>query len=360
MNKVNQIKNVEWLQGIPWRYKSGPKNAIIDVDGIRVGHLTISRDVQERPEKKVRIRTGVTAVVPGEMKEPNRYFFGLSAFRNTGEITGYAVTEDFSYLNSPILLTNSSNIGIAYNAVLSYGFELGRAEIWPPVILSVDDSYLNEWRTSSVKDMDVLKLLQHASTQMAEEGSVGIGLGLRAFDSKGGIGTSSRIFSIKGRQFTVGALVASNHGNIGPNPKGESLEDEENFFDKKGSLTMVLATDLPLLPYQIKKVTSGIIVSLPSVNTNQKNSDSIVCVLFSLANAMSLENDGPLLFDYTVVGDSICEEIAHAGLESIKEAVLRSLCLSSAVDGKQDKKLAPIPEERFKAIIRAFGEDRDS
>lgn len=359
MNKTIQSKTNEWLHGISWKYKSGPKNAISDVWGVRVGHFTVSRDVQVGEEKKVQARTGVTAVVPGDMKEPNRYFFGLSTFRNKGEITGYAVTEDFSYLNSPILISNSSNLGIAYDAVLSYGFELGRAEIWPPIVLGVDDSYLNGWSASSVQDTDIIKLLKDASNQMVEEGSVGIGLGLRAFDFKGGIGTSSRILTIEGRQFTVGALVASNHGNRGFNSERSSQEELENSIDEKGSLTMVLATDLPLLPYQIKNITSSIIISFPNVEAKQKSNDSFVCALFSLANPMSLENDGPAVFDYTAVSDTGLNEFAHAGLESVKEAVLRSLCLSSAVEGKQQRRLAPMPEERFRALLRAFGENID-
>lgn len=117
---------------------------------------------------------------------------------------------------------------------------------------------------------------------------------------------------------------------------------------------MVLATDVPLLPQQIKKVSTSIIVALPSANTVKNNTDSITCVLFSLANAMSLKNDGPKVFDYTVVDDSSLSTIIRAGLESVAEAVLRSLCLSESVVGKWDRKLDNIPEELFRALIQGF------
>ena len=117
---------------------------------------------------------------------------------------------------------------------------------------------------------------------------------------------------------------------------------------------MVLATDLPLLPYQIKKVSTGVVMALPSVNTVRNSTDSINCVLFSLANAMSLKNDGPKVFDYTAVDDSVLGPIIRAGLESVAEAVLRSLCLSESVVGKRDRKLDNIAEESFLALLEAF------
>ena len=120
---MNESKKLQLIGKISWIYPHGKKNAIVDVGDIRVGHLTISRDTQNPSGLTEMVRTGLTAIVPGDMNEENRYFFGFFPFRNMHEITGYAVTEDFCYLNSPIVLTNSYNLGIAYNAVLSYAFE---------------------------------------------------------------------------------------------------------------------------------------------------------------------------------------------------------------------------------------------
>lgn len=351
---MNESKNLQSIEKISWTHPHGKKNAIVDVGDIRIGHLTISRDAKDSSGLKIPIRTGLTAIVPGDMNEENRYFFGFFPYRNMHEITGYAVTEDFCYLNSPIVLTNSYNLGIAYNAVLSYGFQLGRTEIWPPVVLSIDDSYLNGQMGSVVEDKDVIRLLQKASNHSVQEGSVGVGLGLHAFDWKGGIGTSSRMFSISGKQFTVGALVASNHG-IPEFSDGADLNHAgQKGHEKNGSLTMILATDMPLLPYQIKKVSTSIVVALPSVNIIKNNTDSITCVLFSLANTMSLKDEGPKVFDYTVTDDSALSLIFRAGLESVAEAVLRSLCLSESVVGKLDRKLENIPEESFLALLEVF------
>jgi L-aminopeptidase/D-esterase-like protein len=162
------------------------------------------------------------------------------------------------------------------------------------------------------------------------------------------------MFSISGKQFTVGALVASNHGTPEFSDRADLNHAGQKGPEKKGSLTMVLATDMPLLPYQIKKVSTSIVVALPSINTVMNNTDSINCVLFSLANAMSLKDDGPKVFDYTVTDDSALSTMIRAGLESVAEAVLRSLCLSESVAGQRNRRLDNIPRESFRAILQVF------
>jgi D-aminopeptidase len=351
---LNESKKLQLIGKIPWIYPHGKKNAIVDVGDIRVGHLTVSRDAHNPSGMTEMVRTGLTAVIPGDMNEENRYFFGFFPLRNMQEITGYAVTEDFCYLNSPIVLTNSYNLGTAYNAVLSFGFQLGRTEIWPPVLLSIDDSYINGQKEHVIEDKDVIQLLRNASNHSVQEGSVGVGLGLHAFDWKGGIGTSSRLFSISGKPFSVGALVASNHGTSELSDRADLNHDQQRRYEKKGSLTIVLATDMPLLPHQIKKVSTSVVVSLPSTNTVKNSNDSVTCVLFSLANAMSLKDDGPKVFDYTVADDSSLGTMIRAGLESVTEAVLRSLCLSESVEGQGNRRLDNIPDESFGALIQVF------
>jgi len=354
MSLLNESKSLQLIENISWTYARGKKNAIVDVGEIRVGHLTISRDVRDSSGTKIPIRTGLTAIVPGDLNDENRYFFGFFPYGNVHEITGYAVTEDFCYLNSPILLTNSYNLGISYNAVLSYGFQLGRVEIWPPVVISIDDSYLNGQTGSAIEDEDVIRLLQNSSNHSVDEGSVGIGLGLHTSDWKGGIGSSSRIFSIDGKEFSVGALVATNSGTPDYFDRASGDPEEDQRHARKGSLTLVLATDMPLLPYQIKTVSAGIVVALPSVHLIKNNTDAINCLLFSLANAMSLKDDGPKVFDYTAVVDSSIKAIIRPGLESVAEAVLRSMCLSESVTGKWNRKSDNISEESFLALVEAF------
>ncbi|UCC41360.1 MAG: P1 family peptidase [Candidatus Aminicenantes bacterium] len=335
-------------------FERGPKNSITDIKGVKAGHLTIHKDFKDSSGKKIFIRTGLTAVVPYDMKEEKRLFAGCFLFRCKNEVTGYEVIDDFCYLNSPVVISNSYNIGKVYNAILSFGFSLNRTEIWPPVILGVNDSCLNEMSKSTVNENQVLRVLHDASSDHIEEGSVGIGLGLRAFDWKGGIGTSSRILSLDNRQFSLGTLVAANHGNK-TNLERQTPKQNINKSElENGSLTVILATDIPLVPYQIRQIVTTLAAGLPSVNIMRNPKDSIACLLFSTANAMSLENEAPSFFVYSLVSDSSIEKIVKAGAEVIKEAILRSLLLSTSAQGRLGRRVETIPDKEFKKILKKF------
>jgi len=338
----------------PGDFERGPKNSITDIKGVKVGHLTIHKDLKDRSGKKICIRTGLTAIIPYDMKEEKRLFAACFLFRCKNEITGYEVIDDFCYLNSPVVISNSYNIGKVYNAVLSHGFSLGRTEIWPPVVLGVNDSHLNDMNKFSLDENQVLQTLRDCSSGPTEKGSVGIGLGLRAFGWKGGIGTSSRRLSLDNRQFSIGVLAAANHGNT---IKPEMEKSEQNINKsghENGSLIIVLATDIPLVPYQIRPIATSLVAALPSVNILENPKDSITCFLFSTANAMSLEDDGPLVFVYSLVNDSAVETIVKAGTEAIKEAILCSLLLSAPIQGRLGRKVETIPDKEFKKIQKQF------
>lgn len=350
---MNRKQRLELIRANRREFQPGPQNGLTDIQGVKVGHLTINQDSQDESGEKIAIRTGLTAVVPCEMKEEKRLLAGFFGFRSHNEITGYEVEDDFCYLNSPLILSNSCNIGRAYNAILTYGFSLGRVEIWPPVVLGVNDSWLNDMGKSSIDENQIVKLLHESSSSKVEEGSLGIGFGLRAFGWKGGIGTCSRIFSWGGKKFTLGVLAASNHGNK-PEPQLESPIGKSGATLTPGSLILILAVDAPLVPFQIQRITSSLVVGLPPVNTLNNCLDSVTCFLFSTANAMSLKNDGPLVFDYSLVDDSALEILIRAGAEATREAILRSLLLSSPVQGRLGRKAISIPDQEFQKILNQF------
>ena len=276
------------------------------------------------------------------MEKEKRLFTGSFIFRGTNEVTGYEVTDDFCYLNSPIVIANSFNVGRVYNAILSYGFSLNRVEIWPPYVIGVDDSYLNDMKSSSVDEKDVFQALHNSSSEDVEEGSVGIGLGLRAFGWKGGIGTSSRVLSIDREQFTCGILVATNHGNK------KILKTDKN---EGGSLIIVVAVDIPLVPIQIRQIVRSLVVSLSPGNTLNNCFDSIICVLFSTANPMSMENEGPPVYDFILINDSCLEKIIRAGAEAVSEAICNSLLAATPVQGRLGRKVETIPGNEFKKLL---------
>jgi len=354
---MTQQKNCDLIESIPWRFQRGVHNAIIDVGNIRAGHLTLSKDIMDKSDKKVKIRTGLTAVLPGDMRSEERYFIGFFQTGGSGEISGYQVIEDFRYLNSPLVLSNIHNLGSAYNGVLSYGFELGRSEIWPPMVLSIDDSHLDGSTAAIATEADILQLFSKASNLSVEEGSVGIGVGLQAFGWKGGIGSSSRMFTVDERRFSVGALVASNFGNgHGFNRKKDKLNPERRFLKSAGSLSIILSADVPLLPYQIKRIATGVVLGLPLERFIDKEQDSILCLLFSVAHAMTMKEEGPKVFEYTLSSDAVLNLTEEAASESVKEAILRSVCLSAPIDGKNGRTSHPMPGTHFRSLLKVFEE----
>lgn len=335
------------------KFPKGKKNSITDIKGVRVGHLTVNKDIQNDSNEKIFIRTGLTAILPYQMEKEMRLFTGSFILRGKNEITGYEVTDDFCYLNSPIVITNSFNVGRAYNAILSYGFSLNRAEIWPPFVIGVNDFYLNEMRKSFLDEKEILNVFHNASNGKVEEGSIGIGLGLRAFDWKGGIGTSSRTLFLGHEQFTLGVLVASNYGNQKSLEKSET--ESRSTQNGEGSLTIIVGLDIPLVPYQIKQITSSLVSSLPPVSILKNRSDSITCALFSTANPMSMEKEGPMIYSFQLIDDSLIEEIILAGIEAIKEAILNSLWKANPVKGRLGRKLETIPKNKFNKLLKEFG-----
>jgi D-aminopeptidase len=303
-------------------FDKGLKNSITDIGGVKVGYLTVSRDIERPAGEKTAIRTGLTAVLPYPMEKEKKVFIGSSRLRWKNEMTGYEVTDDFCYVNSPIALTNTFNVGRVYNAILSYGFAIGRDEVWPPFVIGLNDSYANSMRSGFLDEEDILQSLHNASSGPVEEGSVGVGIGLKSLGWKGGIGTSSRIISLEKRQFTCGALVASNFGN-----RESSMNSESGFrFAKEeaSSLTLILGVDIPLVPFQIKQITSSVICDLASKPGLDIHSDAVLCVLFSTANAMSMENDRPLLHDFEMTDDTFIGTINLAALEAAHEAIAHS------------------------------------
>lgn len=317
-------------------FAKGKKNSLTDVKGIKVGHLTISKDIHDDSGEIRFVRTGLTAILPYLMNEERRLFAGGYFFRGNTEITGYEVIDDFCYLNSPIVLANSYNVGKVYNAILTYGFSLGRTEIWPPLVIEVNDSYLSDPGKSSVDEEEVLQLFRNSSSENIVEGSAGIGLGLQAFGWKGGVGSSSRVLSWGKELFSLGTLVATNCGN-----------------KKAGSLNIIVAVDIPLIPHQIKKITSSLVLRLPQACIN-RCSDSITCFLFSTANPMSMEKEGPPVFEYLMGDDSLLERIIQAGTEAVKEAIINSLLKASTIEGRLGRKVETIPEVEFKKLIKEF------
>ncbi len=333
------------------KFAPGEKNTITDLEGIKVGHLTFSKDVLNPRGDKASIRTGLTAVLPYPMEKEMRLFMGCYNLRGKNELTGYEVADDFCYLNSPVVLTNSFNVGVAYNAVLSYGFSLNRVEIWPPLIIGVNDSFLNDMTAGLLDEKDILDTFHNASQGPVEQGSVGIGLGLRAYGYKGGIGTASRIIDLTGQNFTCGVLVASNHNNPPP-PISASNTDSSTQGNEGGSFILVVGVDIPLIPSQINSIIRSLIIKLGCLLHSEDHSDDVTCIFFTTANPMIMGEKGPLIHDFRMVRDLNEEKIVLAAKEAALEALVNSLLEACPVQGREGRICEAIPEAEIDNLIK--------
>jgi D-aminopeptidase len=327
----------------------GEKNSITDVNGVRVGHLTFQRDLEGPSGGMIAARTGLTAVLPALMEKELRFFFSTYALGAGLEITGFEVMEDFGYLNSPLIITDAFNLGKAYNAALSYGFTLKRGEIWPPVIIGLNDSFLNEMDRECLEEEDILETFRRATDGKVEEGSVGAGTGLRALGAKGGIGSSSRRVFIGEEEYTCGVLAASHFGNAGGangKPPAERAGEDE------GALILVTAMDVPLLPHQLQRITRSLVARMKASIPSGGFSDAVLGATFTTANAMTLSEEGPLEFEFRSVADMHLEAIAEAACLAAEEAVLHSLLQARPVRGKSGRILETISPERLAGIFK--------
>ncbi|MGH7601623.1 MAG: P1 family peptidase, partial [bacterium] len=218
------------------------KNSITDVPGVHAGHFT--RDDGD-------IQTGVTAILPYPLSVRNRkLFIGSFASGNWNEWTGLHVAQDFGTFSSPIILCNATTVGIAYDALISFGHEreqdLPIDNAWPPIVIGLDDGYLNDLRQRRVTHDEVLQTIKQANDSAVACGSIGIGRGLCALGAKGGVGAASRSIKIGEQEYSLGALIAANGGTLDLKPSP--------IVSITPSLVVIVATDIPLLPEQLRQL----------------------------------------------------------------------------------------------------------
>jgi D-aminopeptidase len=339
------------------RFEPGPLNAITDVKDVKVGHYTTKKEILSKLGTTKSIRTGITAVVPYPLHIERRLLAGHFFLRPSGDATGYQVLDDFCYLKAPIILANPFIAGRAYNATLTIGFEHNR-EIWPPIIINLDDSYLNDMDARFISDEQVIEAVKEASSEVAE-GSIGAGTGLVSYGYKGGIGTSSREVKITGKDYTLGALVAiSNlHVPLGIRQK-ENLSSISNH--KPGTLAVILATDAPLIPTQLRELAQEAAMSQTNFVSSQ---DGIISLAFATANVIDnsegdldaeidfdFRNQNNLTYDFQFIKEDY-SNIFDAAREMMKEAVCNALLMAEPVKGRLDREAVSI---RFDIVKKLF------
>jgi len=317
----------------------GKLNKISDVQGIKVGHYTI--DTNDN-------KTGVTVVIPKESNMFTEKFIAASHIINGfGKTTGLVQLNELGTLETPIALTNTLNIGLVHDAVVEYmigecekeNIELKSVN---PIICECNDSGLNNIRNRTVKKEHVFEAIKNSKKDF-EEGDIGGGKGMTCHDLKGGIGSSSRILKLDKKDYTVGALVQSNHGLINDlmingNNIGKEIEKKINRSDKldKGSIIIILATDIPLSNRQLKRICKRAVIGLARLGSYIGHGSGEVVIGFSTANIIK-EKEKLEIIDLKIINENKIENIFRATAEVVEEAVLKSMLNSEKVEGYKGK-----------------------
>jgi len=282
--------------GVPFTGTTGQFNAITDVKDVEVGYSTIISGSGKNMVGQGPVRTGVTAIFPrGKAKKFSPVYANWYSLNGNGEMTGTTWITESGFLETPVMITNTNSVGVVRDAVLKWFVETNwyKGDDWwytYPVVAETYDGFLNDIYGFHVKEENVLEAIKNASGGKIEEGNVGGGTGMMCLGFKGGTGTSSRVLSIKDSIYTVGVLVQSNFGakrnlTIAGVPVGIELKDTLNYEFKAppqssrqegdGSIIVIVATDAPLLPHQLKRIAQRVPLGIGIVGGRGSNGSGI-------------------------------------------------------------------------------------
>jgi D-aminopeptidase len=330
----------------------GNLNGITDVEGVKVGHVTLIEGKD--------VRTGVTAIIPhsGNLfaeKVPAAIYLG-NAF---GKLIGYTQVEELGNIETPIVLTNTLNVGIAADGVIEYILSLpGNEKVMSvnPVVGETNDWWLNNIRSRSVRQHHVREAIEKATTGPVEEGSVGAGTGTRCFGFKGGIGTSSRRLPKSKGGYTVGVLVQSNFGGaltISGAPVGRELGAAKHRPDEGGSCMIVVATDAPLLSRNLKRLAKRAVLGLARTGSAMSNSSGDYVIAFSTAKALRVEAERNKASGEQLPNSKM-DPLFAAVAEATEEAVYNSIFKATAITGRDNHFCEALPIEKTLEICRKY------
>ncbi len=350
--------------GIPFVGQTGTFNAITDVEGVEVGYSTIVSGDGENKVGKGPVRTGVTAIFPrGKAAKFSPVYANWYSLNGNGEMTGTTWVTESGFLETPIMITNTNSVGVVRDAVLKWYVDTDwyNGEDWwytYPVVAETYDGFLNDIYGFHVKEKHVLEAINNSSSGAIAEGNVGGGTGMVCLGFKGGTGTSSRVIKIKDSTYTVGAIVQSNFGakrnlSIAGVPVGIELKDTLNHVFKgppdsrrqegDGSIIVVVATDVPLLPHQLKRIAQRIPLAIGIVGGRGSNGSGDIFLAFSTANENAFNRDKETVV--TSMSNDLLMPVFEATVQAVEEAIINAMIAAETMEGINGNKVHAIPHD---------------
>lgn len=337
------------------RFPPGPRNALVDVPGVRVGHVTL---VEDLPDGRA-VRTGVTAVLPhGGNVYAEKVLGACHVVNGHGKTTGLSQLAELGTLESPILLTNTLSVGAVWEGGLRHtlernpdvGQDRGTVNV---VVAECFDGYLSDARGLHVRPEHALAAIEAASGQEVGEGAVGAGTGTTCFGFKAGVGTASRL-TLQPPAGVLGGLVVTNYGRradlhllVGREADGgEPTGDRAAGGPEGGSVIVVLATDAPLSERQLRRLAARGALGLARAGSLAANPSGEYVIALSTAHRIPHRADRPYEERRLLRDDSLAlRELFEAAGEVTAEAVLNSLCMADAMDGRDGRRAEAFPYE---------------
>ncbi len=342
--------------GVPFDGTPGPLNAVTDVPGVEVGHTTLISGES--------VRTGVTIVLPEGKRGKNQVFAGWFTLNADGEMTGTTWIEESGILEGPVAITNTHSVGTVHQAVIEWSVRHVEGLSWSlPVVAETWDGGLNDINGFHVKPEHVYAAIETASGGPVAEGNVGGGTGMRVYEFKGGIGTSSRVLETEQGRFTVGALVQANYGlrsqlRVAGVPVGLEIPDfmpegRDSGDDDDGSIIIVVATDAPVLPHQLKRIAKRASLGLGRNGSIASNGSGDIFIAFSTFHKNIGTEEGGL-YDLKMLGNSDLNPIFRATVEASEEAIVNAMVAAETMTGRNGLKVYAIPHHRLREALRKY------
>jgi len=335
-----------------------PVNAITDVDGVRVGHVTLVEGSG--------IRTGVTVVLPhGGNLFQNKVPAGFAVGNGFGKFAGAKQVEELGEIETPIVLTNTLSVAEGIAGLVEWTLQLAGSEQVHSVnaVVETNDGFLNDIRARRVTKADVIEAIRMASAGPVAEGCIGAGTGTRAFDWKGGIGTSSRILPKPMGGYTVGVLVQTNYSGVlkvAGAPVGQELgryylREAEQAYQLGGSI-VIIATDAPLSDRNLRRLACRTFMGVGNTGSSMGNGSGDYALAFATADAV--RRTPARRSAATTIEDLPNDKISplfQAVAEATEEAVYNAMLQATSMTGVDDHRLEALPLDRLKEILARHG-----
>ena len=375
----------------------GPLNAITDVAGVEVGHATIIRGEGRLVRGQGPVRTGVTAILPRGRTGPDSVFAAWFTLNGNGEMTGTTWMEESGLLEGPVLITNTHSVGVVRDAVIDWMVRNGRTPIFAlPVVAETFDGVLNDDLGFHVRPEHAFAALDGARAGRVQEGNVGGGTGMICNFFKGGIGTASRRVTVDDSVYTVGVLVQCNYGGrrtfrVDGAPVGEEIRDlrpcmaaglapsrpwlagvpacdagpvsrEEGDtpawrIEGMGSIIVVVATDAPLLPHQLKRIATRVSLGVGRMGGFGENSSGDIFLAFSAANRGASVTGG--IGDVRMLSNEEISPFFSATAYATEEAILNAMLAAETMTGADGLRVYGLPHDRLVEVMRRHHRIRD-